>query len=73
MVDPAAMHRVQAASKRLELALQGQPTAPPPSIPQSMMQNTLHQMIVEYHKVQKEERLKEDQVRTAHVILYVHY
>jgi hypothetical protein len=63
MVDPAAMRRVQAASKRLELALQGRPTGPPPNIPQSMMQNVFHPMIAESRKEQKE-----NQVRAAHTI-----
>ena len=68
MVDPAAMRRVQAASKRLELALQGRSTGPPPNIPQSMVQKAFLPMITESRKVLKEEQLKEDQVRTAHPI-----
>lgn len=68
MVDHAAMRRVQAASKRLGLALQERPTEPPPNIPLSLVQNALRPMIAEYGKVQKEERLKEDQVSATHTI-----
>ena len=67
MVDPAAMRRVQAASKRLELALQGRPAGPPPNIPQKLMQMGFHSMIGEICEMQ-EERVKEDQVSVAHPI-----
>ena len=68
MVDPAAMRRVQAASKRLQLALQGHATGPPPNIPQSMAQKAFYPMITESHKVKREEQLKEGQVRATNPI-----